>query len=55
MKRVIEATELPSGAYLITEARWPRGDLFTQGKHAMQIQMRLSWPLSPYVKLSGMA
>jgi hypothetical protein len=65
VSRLITATQQLSGTYLVTTARWPRGDRFTEDRAALYLNMRMRaearylfgqpGPISPYVTLSGCA
>lgn len=53
----IDAKQNDAGAYVITTAAWPKGDLFTRDRewlyHEMraEFEARLRAPISPYVTL----
>lgn len=54
-----------NGVYVITTAKWPRGDRFTEDRDALYRDIRngtapglapiTTMPLSPFVRLDGMA
>jgi hypothetical protein len=54
----IDAKQNEDGAYVITDAKWPRGDAFTQDREWLYHRMRAEFEqrmsnavLSPYVTL----
>lgn len=65
MRHIVPAIQQPGGAYLITEARWPRNIRFDQRRTMLYTRERMraefrhqythSSPISPYVTLTDLA